>query len=277
MQSAATIRSTPSAPPARTDAPKTASDVFDRSRFFLRQKHFAISEKYFVWSEHEEKLLFVERPAHLGRRLLMVVGAVASFIVTVLLVIAVFTGLNIVLGAPGGVLKDVSTVAAPILGLAAMLVTIMALMPKRHVTFYRDDTKKEPLLRVEQDRKFQFLTATYTVKDAAGAVLARLSKNYLYNVIRKRWYCHDAKGALLSTIKEDSIILSIARRLLGPMLGILRTNFVFLSGETQIGKFDRQFTLFDRYVLDVSDDTKGVLDRRVALAIGVMLDTGEKR
>ena len=130
---------------------------------------------------------------------------------------------------------------------------------------------------MEQDAKFQLFVATYTVKDPAGKVLALLSKNYLYNAIRKRWYCHAPGGALLCTIKEDSIVLSIARRLLGPMLGLLRTNFVLLSDGMQIGQFDRQFTLFDRYVLDVSSDMRGILDRRVALAIGVMLDTGESR
>jgi hypothetical protein len=43
--------------------------VFDRDQFLLRQKHFSISEKYYVWDEQGQPLLFVERPAHLLRNL----------------------------------------------------------------------------------------------------------------------------------------------------------------------------------------------------------------
>jgi len=86
-------------------------------------------------------------------------------------------------------------------------------------------------------------------------------------------------GAIISVIKEDSIILSLLRRVLGPALGLLRTNFVFFKGNSDhpIGEFNRKFTLLDRYVLDLTSDPEHSLDRRVALALGVMLDTGEGR
>ena len=44
-----------------------------------------------------------------------------------------------------------------------------------------------------------------------------------------------------------------------------------------LGEFNRKFTLLDRYVLDLTHDLQRTLDRRVALALGVMLDTGERR
>jgi hypothetical protein len=66
-----------------------------------------------------------------------------------------------------------------------------------------------------------------------------------------------------------------------PMFGLLRTNFVIVAGPDAdgpvLGEFNRKFTLFDRYVLDLSPDATRSLDRRVAVALGVMLDTGEKR
>ena len=56
-------------------------------------------------------------------------------------------------------------------------------------------------------------------------------------------------------------------------------NFVFRQGDSEriIGRFNRKFTLRDRYVLDVSEDPTALLDRRVAVALGVILDTGERR
>jgi hypothetical protein len=47
--------------------------------------------------------------------------------------------------------------------------------------------------------------------------------------------------------------------------------------ETVLGELNRKFTLFDKYVLDLTHDPQRTLDRRVALALGVMLDTGEGR
>jgi len=43
------------------------------------------------------------------------------------------------------------------------------------------------------------------------------------------------------------------------------------------GEFNRKLTILDRYVLDMRADTTRSLDRRIALALGVMLDTGERR
>ena len=76
-------------------------------------------------------------------------------------------------------------------------------------------------------------------------------------------------------IKEDSIIMAIVRR----FVVALKTNFIFLKGDSEevIGEFIRKWTLLDRYVLDITKDAGGHLDPRVALAIGVMLDTGERR
>ena len=86
-------------------------------------------------------------------------------------------------------------------------------------------------------------------------------------------------GTTLYLAKEDSVILSLLRRLIGPLMGILRTNFIIVRGDSEdvVGEFNRKFTILDRYVLDLKADRNRLFDRRVALALGVMLDTGERR
>jgi hypothetical protein len=159
------------------------------------------------------------------------------------------------------------------------LVVSMSLRPLRHVTIYRDESRKEPLLRVLQDQRVALLVRTYTITTAAGAPLAKLRKTYLHNIIRKRWYVASPDGAPLAMAIEDSMVLSLLRRVLGPFFGFLRTNFIFVRGrdEEVFGEFNRKFTLLDRYVLDLSADAGRTFDRRIALALGVMLDTGERR
>lgn len=268
-----TVTKAGSASPAQKPAaPAEGDPAFARDKFLLRQKALALTgEKYFVWDEQGKTIMFIERPTHV----LQTLGAVlAGFVAGGALAAALAFLASLVLG---------DSPAVAIFGAVGFFIglvpVIIALAPKRHVTFYRSEALGEPLLRVLQDQKFVGLSATFTIEDPKGKFLARLEKNYLYNIIRKRWYIYDEGGRVLATALEDSIILSLLRRLLGPMLGFLRTNFIIVRGESEdvIGEFNRKFTLLDRYVLDMSADRKGALDRRVAVALGVMLDTGEKR
>jgi uncharacterized protein YxjI len=259
-------------PPPREIQPQ-ADPLFDRDTFLLRQKYLAISEKYYIWDEQGRPILFVERPAHLARNLFALFGGLVAAILT-LAILGVLAAL-----LPEGPWQAAGFFLAVALAAVDFLAVFFLLSVKRHVSFYRDDSKEEPLLHILQDCKFQPIVATYTVIDNDGNVLARLRKNYLYNFIRRRWHCHDPNGKLLCRALEDSLVLSLLRRLIGPLFGVLRTNFVITAGESDlvIGAFNRKFTILDRYVLDLRDDPARCLDRRVALALGVMLDTGEKR
>jgi len=258
-------------PPPRTARPP-APDVdhaFDRDVFLLRERIFTITSKYEVWAEDGTPILYVERPTYPIRTLVAFFVA----IVTTLLVIG-WAGAPLAREGSEGFLLLVFPLAAFV-----FLMVSMSLRPLRHVTIYRDESRREPLLRVLQDQRVAFLTRTYTIVTAAGDPLAKLRKTYLHNVIRKRWYVQSPAGAPMAMAIEDSMVLSLLRRVLGPFFGFLRTNFVFVRGQDDevFGEFNRKFTLLDRYVLDLSADAERTFDRRIALALGVMLDTGERR
>lgn len=250
----------------------TLDPLFDRNIFLLRQKHLAINEKYAVWDEQGTALLFVERPAHLFRNLLALFSGLLAGIM-------VFT----LLGFSYQALPQSLQVAYLVVGFVCAFLTVILvyvrLEQKRHVGFYRDETKSAKLLTVQQDQKLALITSTFTVLDSNDKVLGSFSKNYLYDLLRKRWECRDRTGKLLFIAREDSIIKSILRRLFGPLLGLLRINFILCDpvNDAVLGVFNRSFTILDRYVLDMGDDTRKRIDRRLALAMGVMLDTGERR
>lgn len=258
------------APPAA--AGSSGDPVFDRDKFLIRQK-IAIDAKYAVTDEAGQPILFIVRPARLLRNLAALTAGVVVFFGAMFATIALTDAL------PRGPLADTLAVVLILAALLAAAAVAIALSAKRHTTIYRDQSRREPLLEVLQDKKFQPIVATYTVRTGQGETLALLRKNYLYNVFRKRWYCLTPGQEMLCVAKEDSIILSMLRRLLGPLFGLLRTNFIILRGTSDdvIGEFNRKVTILDRYVLDLSADRARTLDRRVALALGVMLDTGERR
>ena len=255
-------------------APGVVDPVFDRDKFLLRQKALSISEKYFVFDEGGAPLIFVERPRHFLRNFgALLLGFIVGGIVMVLMIAATEA-------LKGSAMADVLALLAPILFFVTMVGIAIALSKKRHVTFHRGAAATgEKLLEIKQEKKFEFFVATYTLRDSKGRALGMFRKNYLYNIFRKRWEVRSLNGSVIALAKEDSILKSLLRRFLGPMMGLLRTNFVFMhpSGSPRYGAFNRTFTILDRYVLDLTADSQRKLDRRIALALGVMLDTGERR
>jgi hypothetical protein len=239
-----------------------------------------IGSQYIVWDDQQRPILFIERPAHFLRSLLAAFAAAGFFIVSLVLSFVIGLGIGQTLHQEAvGVVILVVLLIASIVG---TFVVGIALSPKRHIDFYADESRTDLLLKVLQDKKYHFIVATYTVLTPAGELLGRMKKNYLYNVFRKKWDVFGPTGDKILIAREDSLILSLLRRFLGPFFGFLRTNFVLLTpgtdGQERIrGEFNRKFTLFDRYVLDVSRDRPRTIDRRLAVALGVLLDTGEHR
>src|SRR5688572_14533155 len=127
-----------------------ADPVFDRDIFLLRQKHLAISEKYTVSDESGSPIVYIERPAHLLRNLVALLGGAAAAIGVFSLVVAG----AVALGGKGP-LPTALVLAGWPAAFLALVVVGSALSKKRHITFYRDEAKRERLLEILQDRKLQ--------------------------------------------------------------------------------------------------------------------------
>ena len=256
--------------PATPRPPSPDGDpAFDRDVFLLRERVLTITSKYEVWAEDGTPILYVERPTYPVRTVLAyLVGALAASIVLGWTAVA----------ADSEMVNPLAALLGYGLAFATFVVVSMSARPRRHVTVYRDDSRAAPVLRVMQDQRIAVLVRTYTIVGNDGTVLARLRKNYGHNVFRKRWSLAGPDGREIALAIEDSVILSLLRRVLGPFFGLLRTNFVLQRPDGEVlGEFNRKFTLLDRYVLDLTADGDRQLDRRLALATGIMLDTGERR
>lgn len=262
----------PYQPPSATRgyAPRAApvdsqDSIFDRNRFLMRQRVFTIHEKYEIWDEEGRPILFVERPGHYLRNLAALFGGLLAAVIAAVPFFWLSESLE----------SELPIVVGIVAAVAALVVVIGLLSKKRHVHFYRDDSKQELLLEVLQDQKLAFLTHTFTVNEPGGMTLARLKKNLLTDIFRKKWSVWSPDGRPLWEAKEDSVVMALVRRFLTRLVPLC---FIFcLPGGQVVGEFNRKFTILDRYVLDLSNDSTRALDRRVALAMGVMLDTGERR
>ena len=260
-----------------------ADALFDRDRFLLRQRVMTISQVYDVRDDHDRSILYVKRPTALWWGILGILAGLVVFFIIFLGGLAILQMLAIDGGGPQ---VDRPLVGALVIGLTllsmlATIATVVAIIPRRHVFFYRDPGQKESVLEIHQESKLMPFRPRYTLVCPQQGPIAKFSKNIFYSLFRKRWWCHDLEGNAICTAYEDSIILSLLRRLIGPAFGLLRTNYVIVRGSAadgeRLGEFNRKLTLFDRYVLDLSADPLRSLDRRVALAMGVLLDTGDGR
>ena len=263
--------------PTTVLTPKSQADpVYDRDLFLMRQNAMALKEKYFVTDEEGNNLVFVERPAHFFRNFLALLLGIGAAFATSTGLVWVGTYLTTNVNETAGAI--VTLLAIP-MAVVALVVVGVGLSKKRHVTFYRGgDTTGERLMQAHQDKKFEFFTTTFTLRDANGRPLCRIRKNLFSNIFRKKWRMLSIAGKPLLIAKEDSIILSLLRRLLGPLFGLLRTNFVLTdAADKHVGEFQRKMTILDRYSLDMRADRNRHVDRRLALAMGVILDTGERR
>lgn len=245
--------------------------AFDHDVFLLRERVLTITSKYEVRTAAGTPILYVERPTYLLR-------TVGAYAVATIATMVMLVWLSTLARSAGEKLGPFVVLAGLVLIPATFVVVSMSLRPLRHVTVYRGDSRGEILLRVLQDQRFAVLTRTYTVVTVGGEPLARFRKRYVHNVVRKRWYVETASREVFALAIEDSIVLSLLRRVLGSLFGLLRTNFVLTHVDgTVLGEFNRKFTFLDRYVLDLTSDPQRYLDRRVALALGIMLDSGERR
>ena len=152
---------------------------------------------------------------------------------------------------------------------------------KEDIRFFGDEQESEELFRIKARSVFDIGGARYDVTDAAGAAIGVLEHVFGKSLLRSTWKVTDADGGEVVTAQERSVPMAIARRVVdfvpyGEWVPI-PYNFDLLMDGSVIGHMNRKFQLRDRYVLDLSGDHERRLDRRLAIALAIGLDTLQNR
>jgi uncharacterized protein YxjI len=150
---------------------------------------------------------------------------------------------------------------------------------RAHVGIYTDDTKRQKVLDLRQDSAWAVINLSFTLLDMHGQTIALFKRQGWMSIIRRTWSIQDAHGREMAQAQEDSLWKALFRRI--PYLEIIgdffRTNFDITRQGTKVGEFVRRLTFGDKYVLDLSRDPQRQFDRRVAVALAILLDTAESR
>ena len=152
---------------------------------------------------------------------------------------------------------------------------------KEDIRFFADEQETEELFRIKARSVFDIGGARYNVTEPDGAPIGVLEHAFRKSLLRSTWKVTDADGGEVVTAQERSLPMALARRLVdfvpyGEWVPI-PYNFDLLMDGRVIGHMNRKFQLRDRYVLDLSADHERQLDRRLAIALAIGLDTLQNR
>lgn len=162
-------------------------------------------------------------------------------------------------------------------------------LQRSDITIYHDDSKAAAVLTIRQDHGYAALHRHYTlIGSESGDPIAHFDRDNIRSLFRRAWTISDPNGGIVAGAREDTAWIAAARRILewipyvSILAGFVRTNFrLHVVGEggaeTSVGAFNRKLSFGDKYALDLTDDPQRLLDRRIAIALGILLDTGEAR
>jgi uncharacterized protein YxjI len=153
---------------------------------------------------------------------------------------------------------------------------------KEEIRFFADEAETQELFQIKARTWLDTGGSKYDVIDAQAGNIGLLEHAFRQSLFRSTWRISAREGDEVAIAHERSQVLAIVRRLIDfvPDVGGLIPipyNFDILAGDQVIGRMDRKFQLRDRYVLDLSGDTEKALDRRLAIALAIGLDTLQNR
>ena len=153
---------------------------------------------------------------------------------------------------------------------------------KEQIRFWADEAETQELFHLKARTWLDTGGSKYDVVDAQEGTVGVLGHVFGKSLLRSTWRVASAEDEEIAIARERSQVMAVARRLIDfvPDVGGLIPipyNFEILAGDKVIGGIDRKFQLRDRYVLDLSADTEQVLDRRLAIALAIGLDTLQNR
>jgi hypothetical protein len=152
---------------------------------------------------------------------------------------------------------------------------------KEDIRFYADEAEQQELFRIKARSMLDFGGSRYDVLEGEERI-GLLSHKFKESLIRTTWHVGGPHEQEIALARERSTAGAVARRLVDfvPYVGEyvpIPYNFEILVGGEAVGGMDRKFKLRDQYVLDLSGDSERRLDRRLAVALAVGLDTLQNR
>jgi len=153
---------------------------------------------------------------------------------------------------------------------------------KEAITVWTNDSRAEVLFNVKAE-KILDIHGKFIVKDSQDNLIGYCRKAFKASLLRSTWEVYDAQDHLLFIVKERSHGMAIFRRLaqfipyLSDIAPFFPFNFVYEKDGKVVGHHTRTWgRLADQYKQSL-DNELGSVDRRLILALGILLDALQDR
>lgn len=157
---------------------------------------------------------------------------------------------------------------------------------KEQFTIYTDDTKSQVAFAVKARQVMDFGTR-YDVTDGQGEVIGVLGKDFKASLLNSTWHVFrpGEEQAPLIIAHERNQNIAILRRVWDfiPVISeipfFIKFQFDYLDAATNavVATYDKTTTVRDHYRLSVQDAGEQLIDWRVYVALGVLLDAMQSR
>ena len=148
---------------------------------------------------------------------------------------------------------------------------------REDIRLYTDESMTTELLTINARQIVDF-AAAYDVRDArSGEKIGALKRKGMRSLLRDHWIIMDANDVEIGEVMEDEMALAVMRRLVGGLGSIIAPQryHIEMGGRTvATGQQNRNPFLY-RVELDFTPDPERTLDRRMGMAIGLLLAAAE--
>jgi uncharacterized protein YxjI len=155
-------------------------------------------------------------------------------------------------------------------------VEMKALKLKEDIRVYSDESKTREVLVIKA-RQILDISPTFDVVDATDQTkVGALRRAGLKSAfLRDEWSILDSLDNPIGKIQEDSQLMALIRRW---FIKIIPQTYSVEINSQQLIEFKQNFNPFLlKVTLDFSKDTAGLLDRRLGIAAGILLNAIEGR
>ena len=147
---------------------------------------------------------------------------------------------------------------------------------REDLRFFADERESDELFRVRA-RQVVDVGGRYDVTTPAGERVGVLQRRFAQTLLRTTWVILGADEAPVAEVTESSTKRAVLRRVLEMVDVPLLYHFSILVEGAQVGEVRRVLTLRDRYVMTLEGDADRRIDRRLAVALLVVLDALQAR
>lgn len=143
---------------------------------------------------------------------------------------------------------------------------------KEDIRVYTREDKATEVLRIAARSILDFSSAYDVFDSATNQKIGVLRRSGMKSMVRDEWQILDAQDREMGKILEDSMALALARRFIDFVSLLVPQKYTITLGNRVVGGFAQTFNPFVMKIeADFSADPDAILDRRLALAAGVLM------